>query len=274
MAITSQHFDSLQDFLRACSADQWPISREYASDKYDPSFCKASYADALHLADHGWKEGLEKIAKLTASFTTVLANKIQKDTIRFDVSGDVLDIGRVVTGEPECFMQWETTELEQTGNKVLKIVASITVSASVTQETMIRRGAAIAALVECMELSGYRIELVISNDVEVTGEIVTQTVTVKRPSDQLQLEQLVFTLAHPSMLRRFCFRFMESKNLSQQLSKKLTNYSYGRPVDPIADGDIKLGCLRSEYEVSWQSDKNAIDWLTGQLRQFNVKIEE
>ena len=78
-------------------------------------------------------------------------------------------------------------------------------------EAMIRKGAAVVALIDQIERSGQRVELIATQISKTHRQYDEQHIfiTVKQPDEPLDLDRISFAVAHPSMLRRVCFRIME-----------------------------------------------------------------
>jgi len=84
-------------------------------------------------------------------------------------------------------------------------------------EAMIRRGAAIVALVDQIEASGKRVHIVAVNAVGVSGaridgekvSTLIYKITIKESGEHLDMDRIAFATAHPSMLRRVWMRLIE-----------------------------------------------------------------
>ena len=77
-------------------------------------------------------------------------------------------------------------------------------------EAMIRKGAAVVALIDQIERSGQRVELIATQISKTHRQYDEQHIfiTVKQPDEPLDLDRISFAVAHPSMLRRVGFRIM------------------------------------------------------------------
>ena len=70
--------------------------------------------------------------------------------IQFGYEGEWVDIGRLAEGDPECCGYW-SDDGEDNQKKVIKIVANICVSGSISTDAMFARGAACVAAVDLLE---------------------------------------------------------------------------------------------------------------------------
>ena len=109
-------------------------------------------------------------------------------------------------------MVWMDDTSNRNAMPIVKIYADIGATASTNASAMIRKGSAIVALIDQIEQSGQRVELIAcqrtdTKDYEYDEQRIF--ITVKRADEVLDLDRIAFALAHPSMLRRVCFRIME-----------------------------------------------------------------
>jgi len=159
----------------------------------------ASFADAVRLAECGWAEGRQRIASLSAAVYEKVGERILRPELTYDVCGDAWDMGRVLSGEPECAMRWQETEVPVAASgKVVRIVVNGTASWSVTREVLFTRGAAICALVDALEASGRRCEVTVATCITASASRLTTRIITKAAGDALQPETLAFALAHAS----------------------------------------------------------------------------
>jgi hypothetical protein len=106
--------------------------------------------------------------------------------------------------------------MDDTSNRnampIVKIYADVGATSSTEASAMIRKGSAIVALIDQIEQSGQRVELIACQRTNTRGYEYDEQrifITVKRADEVLDLDRIAFALAHPSMLRRVCFRIME-----------------------------------------------------------------
>ena len=95
--------------------------------------------------------------------------------------------------------------------KAISLVVGITENCGTDTKEFIKSGIAALGVVNSLELQGYRVNLKVACKVSrMCDERVFCTVTVKNYRDHLDLQKLCFPLAHPSMFRRFGFKWMET----------------------------------------------------------------
>ena len=121
-----------------------------------------------------------------------------------DVTGLFFDTVIFVTGSPECWLD-NSMNIE---NKFLTIYVNASYSGGTSEEEVFNKFVTIAALIDNLESSGTRVELIIcsngtSNDVwqnKYDGN-TNLSVKVKKHGDILNIQALVYQLCSTAMLR-------------------------------------------------------------------------
>lgn len=97
------------------------------------------------------------------------------------------------------------------------------------------------------------------------------TATVKRAEDALELEQLVFALAHPSTLRRLMFSVWESD--AAHMSDVGQNYGSVSELNNPERFDVYIA--GSKYgDPQWSNTDETIAWIKAQLKLQNVVLTD
>jgi hypothetical protein len=162
-----------------------------------------SFAEALDLARKGWPEGAEAARRFAGQFGAVAASNVLRPEIGYAVCGDTIDMGRYLMGEPECFMEWRESEVSAAGAKVLKVAINISISSAIPADAIMRRGAAMIALVDLLEQAGRRCEVWVASATCSNGEHYREfAVRLKEAGQPLETDRLAFAMCHPSMERR------------------------------------------------------------------------
>jgi hypothetical protein len=169
-----------------------------------------SYDAAVKLTQNGWREGAKRVESLRRDLDDAVQTLVAAKAANmvYAVDGDWVDVGRLVTGDPECCGSWHI-QGDDRNEKVIKVVANVSVSCAVNAETIFARGAACLAAVDIIESLGKRVELWIGLGLNDCGKRIETHVLVKPASQPLELDRLAFTLCHASMLRRVLFAHME-----------------------------------------------------------------
>ena len=194
------------------------------NQKVSHTDCNASFhgtntfAEAVSLAQTGWPEGAERLTKLRAELESVVDKAIAAKSckLEWDVVGDFLDVGRVLSGEPECCGSFREGQDSQPSTRVIKLVANVSALGGVKQKSIFSAGAAVFAAVDVLETLGHRVELWLGsgshrrND----GEKLTVLVKVKDASQPFEPDRIAFFLAHNASLRRLFFSVEEDLGFS------------------------------------------------------------
>lgn len=267
--------DQWQNPLDAAGED-WTAQgdRRASMNKDYSSFAGATWQEALKMSREGWPEGLKQVEKFRTKLEDSLRGLIPILETYFDVTGDFLDIGRYVTGEPEVFGELVDTGLriEASQPRIIRLVANIATSAAIGHDTIMTRGAAICALVDMLERHGYRVQIDLVDAIGRGGVYFEQRTRCKESGEVLQLDKLVFLLAHPASQRRIAFGVQEHVKQAWRRSLGISDSGsgYGQVVEAWDKGDIYMAQISSYRD--WSEDV-AIAWIKSQLKRQGIYAE-
>lgn len=203
-----------------------------------------TWDEALILARMGWDEQLSSAMEVAESAITMAEQEHLTDTFRpmWDVAGDEVDVGRFLSGEPECMIRFPVTRTSTAG-RVITMCASMSYSGSISAATIRKRGQAIVALAMALSKLGHNTELWMDLTGQAGKGTVKVRVLVKGANDELDPARIMFAFAHPAMLRQLGFAAIG-----------LLGYSPAgtMPVPPerdLPEGTIYLPELRSSHDV-------------------------
>ena len=165
-----------------------------------------NFNDALNLALHGWKEGVNE---LKATLDEVKASgEIITTGYDFNVSGDFFDVGLVCSGSPECWLE----PVESNVVNCYKIRVDCCYSHEITQKQINNRGAAICAIVDALCSQGHLVEIEAVVYVKVIDKKRKKDlyITVPINTQPLDLDSIAFVFGHPSFLRRIIFAAIDN----------------------------------------------------------------
>lgn len=172
----------------------WEANKNWAASR--------DMAHAIDLARNGWNEGIENAAKILDMFNVEHAVQRRR---RFDVAGGSVSVGRLLAGNPAHMVK----RLKQPGRKVVTLFVENVASAYINADSLTVRAAIVAAFADIMERNGYSCEIVamsiVAGDFGNTKPGAHTVVTVKHAGEKLNINDLAFTLGHPSFLRRLSF---------------------------------------------------------------------
>ena len=217
----TMHFDSTSQFVKWVN-ENWDTAkrRKECPDKRcsslrDPgkSFYGGTYEDAVNLLQTGWSVGAKRVAELRASLEDSVQKVVSEKATQvfYDVEGEWADVGRIAAGDPDCCGSFNV-QGDMAGEKIIRIVANLSVSSSVKHETMFARGAACVAAVDILESLGHRVELVAGEAgyCDKKNRKIFSYVTIKTADQPVDLDRLAFILCNPVWFRRVCFRWQEA----------------------------------------------------------------
>jgi hypothetical protein len=256
------NFATVQDFLDRC---EFPQTDGFYNNSTEMGIWAttftgtATYEESIDLIVNGCDRLEKSILQTTAD---ILPEGVQGlvQTIRYDVAGDDVNVGRYLDGEPECMANYET-ELGH-GNRCVVVSINGSMSADISADLIENRGAAVCALIDCLESAGYRTEVHVYTGVRQVNVPVVN-VCVKQAQDRLDLTRLAYCLAHPSFLRRQVFRFLETFPKEQRAP------SYGKSdsqADPIVESDITL---MSNGMSTFSTIEGCRKWLNDTIKECN-----
>ena len=260
--------DSLADCVEFCES-AGPNGHHDSRDNQSGFRGTRSWEEARSLALSGWPEGEELIKKYSQLLFDRVASMLEQPRYLYDVEGTDFDVNRVLSGEPEVWLQ-EYHENVPAPGKVIRLVYNGGASGGVPTSVITARGAVAAALVTLLEHAGHSVELEV-RDESVSGKTLRMGVLVKRAGQPLNLGEVAFALAHPSFLRRLVFSLMEHSPTDFWPS---FSSGYGRPdtTPKELQGDIYLDRMMFG-ETQWLDEKTATDWIVAELKRQGVELK-
>jgi hypothetical protein len=194
-----------------------------------------------------------------------------KETFRPAVSGLFFDVGLVLSGEPEAWLETAETEEETKGQKVVTLALNCTVSGGIPAATIETRGAAMLALAVLLERFGRSVRVVVGDATTRDGSYLYAETVVKEAGEPFDLDKLAFWLVCPDVLRRCFFRICEASPLREHVDAR-TGGGYGCPVEGwTPEGDITLKGILSERAWTPEASRK---WVVEQLKAQGVQFSE
>lgn len=240
-------FESLGEFAKLATQNTNPLSSN-KPEKDDWSKTQNLVA-ACTLASNGWNEIRPEVEAVLVNLEDRLAEKFSSLYVtEYATSGGAVDMGRFVTGEPECMIEFSPTPKEAMG-RVVKIIVAGVASSDVDSDDIKRRGIAVLALVDTIHKMGVGIELWWESCIEGHTQGTHSTVVkLHDSSEPLDIDSVMFSLAHPSMLRRLVFSVQEQ---SETRKDQGVGGGYGSVSDmqynKIEEFDVVVEKLQNGY---------------------------
>lgn len=221
-----------------------------ARETSDHWYKTKDYSEAMDLLTHGWNEASEKITKKVKLNNTV-GTPVRSSKPSYGVVGSQASVPRYLQGIPTNMVFRKSIYSKQ---KVITITKGISYSCECSSQFIINESIKALQLIQALENKGQRVRLnvvlSVSNHSRSSHSICK--VCIKQPDERINISKMAFALAHPSMLRRFFFKWIEV----DPFTTFDLGYGYGYPATP----DIKeKGVAENEYYIPEKiQDMNAL----------------
>jgi len=258
-------FESVPDVFRVIDKLGWTPKRDRSSDDRGSFYGLPSLDEAKRIMRYE----PEKLVKFNPNDEKLVREEAPGKDVRFDITGDYLDIDRYLEGTPEVF-----------GNAVMgnpkNIFCTINLHTSYVYwtdiEYLIERQRRITRLVDWLETQNVRCQIVGTLD----SVCLNYSVIVKEFADPFDVNHLA-VVSHPDWLRRILFLMIEQSKTFQsgygsslEYDKRMIKYT-PKPEDgvyvyiggyiPHANNDLKA--LNAEFDELENKIENLIaDGLT------------
>lgn len=218
-----REFDSIGELVSFLS--DTPSNKKYPGDseKVSKEFSMtSSYKEALDLLLHGWSEASKKMTHALKVSPQPAPTKRQRSV--YSVSGHTASVPRYLQGIPTNMVSSIPDRRKQ---PVVTINHSICYASNWGAEDIMKEGIKALQVVQAIEASNRNVKLNIICIARSDKNLVRGfKVTIKQPGERLNISKMAFPLAHPSMLRRIFFRYMETE---PDMPHKF--YAYGYPCN-------------------------------------------
>ncbi len=226
-----------------------------------------SWDDALKLAKQGWVGIRPEVDALVEQIDKVVAPALQPAfQSYFDVSGGTVDIGRFLDGEPECMVETKLVTIAKPG-RVIGILVNASFAGFTRAEDIRKRGVAIVALIDTLEKLQHSTEVWVEVSIR---EGATTGVKVKGADETLDIDALMFAVAHPAMLRRMYFAYLEGHPKAQYRALTGSGFkSYGGSNEKLVMAEE----LQCSVALNGMLKLDADKWICEQLASFGLVKE-
>lgn len=266
-------FDSMTSFLDYVEPPA--THRSYLSSRQGAGSFEggATWNETVTMAREGWREMHGFADGIVGQLESRIAQSVQTMwTQELGVTGTQLDYDRFMADDPECVYDWTLAE-DSGHNPVVRILISTGARAPVDSRAIKHRGAAVAAMVELIGLSGRTVEIW-GESTATSGDLThTTLVKIKDSASNLDLDQLMFALAHPGYHRRLVFSCREHETGSWGDS-----FGYGGSIEPQhagrVDATLTIETIKPGQNYIFSTVDGTVEWTLNQLRQLGIIIGE
>lgn len=248
--LIQEHFNSISEMLSViCSRPNNEVMKGKESSR-NGSFAFTGthcWDEAMNLYQYGYTEVLEEVKKGTAAITGTRA-PVQRNKIVNDVIGYAPHVPNAILGLPNSMIGMKKVPQKV---KTVSIIYQSTANCDEDALTFVKAGSAILSAINMLELSGIRVSLKLCYFyAKCDGEYAYSTVKLKDYREHLDIQKLCFPLAHPSMFRRFGFKWLETC----EGIKAGWAWGYGSNIGEMPKL-IKNEIKENEYFISMQDIK-------------------
>lgn len=255
--------------------------------KATEEFHGGTYEQAMDRANKGWQEGWEVAKKMSNMFRIDLGETaLRKKTIA-NYHGQRVNMGNYLANNPRNMNQSRRKKLKRPG-KIVKIFVHGGMLSNVNHRQIINRGATVLALVEALELSGYRVQINSGSlgKCPYNDGFIDLRYPLKSEDQPIDKDRLGFCLVSPSMHRVVGFSAREHEPLEwhkyhyntfggQGGTKDYTNIQAKQFVDfeTEVQGDIYIGVNNNDWKT-FNTEESSKAWLKQQFETYGVKTDD
>lgn len=236
--------DSLAEFTRWASRP-WDRSKTLMSSRSSDAgspWYGCTFDEAIELGLNGWAEGTKHLAEYQDSVQSTLhsaglaprdGGEASYDWGRTAEGGrGEIDVATYLTGDPECIV----ARVDASTASSIRIYVDCSASFMVDGAKMTERGAILAAMIDALHQRGVLVELWAGQRMTNGESVYASWVKLKANTEPLDIQQVVYALAHPSFLRRLGFSALEAEPFAFQLG--CVTGGYGRSI--VGHEDIRV----------------------------------
>ena len=224
-----ERWESLGDLVRYAGDNPNPRSSDKRTDNTWSG--SQSLAEAVDLCLTGWHDIRPQVDEIFGQMEEHI-NMAFGDVFEmcYDISGDSVDIDRFVHGEPEHMLEYVTVPSGRMG-RVVRVLVNGAANCHVRPEYIRNRGAIVVALLDVLNKLGVGVEVWLESatlDHYHTNLLHSQLCKVHSSEERLDVDNLMFAMAHPSMLRRIGFSILEKTDWQPARKLAIEGGSYGQ----------------------------------------------
>lgn len=225
--IIKEHFTSIHQMLNVINnrPNNDIMRYEDSSKSGSKSFTGTrDWEEANSLFEHGYTEILPEI-KAGVAAGIKKTETIQKRRTSTGVVGYAAHVPNAIMGLPNSMIY---TQANPQKIKAVSIVYNICENCGTDAQEFIDSGIAVLNVINRLELNGCRVNLKILYFCgKEDNEYCFGSVDVKDFREHMDLQKLCFPVAHPSMFRRFGFKWLET---CKGLTNRYWKNGYGRSI--------------------------------------------
>lgn len=258
-----------------------------ARDTHNASWAGSASLDAAaSLAREGWAEVRPDIDAALSGILPRLEEVTRRRITRLrSVAGGSVNVARMMSGDPRCMVRSRIVAQPTTG-PLVRILVNGSASSGVSTDRIMKRGAAVVALVEAISLCGANSTVTVAFPGSGSGgkRMFVSFVQIKGEAGALDINALMFALAHPSMLRRIMFACWETEPIEVRRVQGFGNgkdgfMGYGRVVrfDEMPDELLSNYVVKVDAPSGYETirpETDPIKWIDQTLTGIGLITKE
>lgn len=210
--VKMEDYDSIHEFRTTIDSRPYnskiPGNRRNSTDKVsgsNPWEGTNTYDEATELLGNGWVQKAKELSKRIPTTSKTMAST--KSRPQYSVVGGSCSVPRYIQGIPTNMVDRKQVPMK---SKIIVINKDISFPARVSATEIFEEGVKALQIIQGLEGKGYRVKLNMCWAVQDVNEIVAVRMVVKRPEERFSLLKVAFPIAHPAMLRRIGFKWLET----------------------------------------------------------------
>lgn len=263
-------FDSFAEYLDRAADPVYKNPQTY----YHSGWPSLDWHQQLYYAKNGWADVIKDIDEWRNLVVTEISSRLPKPEIMYDKIGMFWDVGRVVEGDPDCWIYEEPTpEFDRPGKgNIVRFVINTASSCMVRTAFHTRRCGVILALAQLLERQGFFIQFEITTAIQVGYKKVEFRTVAKQASEVFNIAALAYW-SSSYMEHRIDFAICETVPQCIRVSSKGDGSTkYGSPIGTHDGGDICFDRGHSG-DCDWGNDKQAKDYIIKQLEKQGIVLD-
>lgn len=276
--LVEEHFKSLYELINTLSTrpKNEIMKDEDSSDEgsYDFTLTE-SYDKAEHLLKTGYVEILPKVLegiRQSEKQVKAIIGESNKNIPRNHVVGFVPNVPNALQGLPESMI---TIDRNIQKKKCMNIYYVMEGNCGTNPELWVNAGIALLSAIKLIELTGISVKLevcfIAARAISSTEQQTFSSVIVKNYQDRLDIQKLCFPIAHPSMFRRFGFRWLETH---PDIEDKGFQGGYGRAIENLSKIKENFAFPDNSFVINGQWICDHDNKVTEVLKYLNNKLDE
>lgn len=232
-----------------------------------------TFAEAISLAHNGWSAIRPEVERQFTELESQLADRIESAfQVRNNVVGGAVDVGMYLSGRPDCMLDFVPEPTDRMG-KVVRIIVNQAASARVDADDIRRRGIMACVLADAVHKLGMGVEVYVemctATDGVDKGDKYSQLIKVHDSSEYMDVNNLMFAMAHPSVLRRLGFSLHELTEWDHAKDTLACGYGYPAKVQcaDLIGADVVMDLVQ-DAQGNWKKDP--IGWVMSTLTGLGV----